>query len=161
MTTEDKTFMTTLDRIVIYVGVLLAVLLAALGLYDVKTAPQVSQVKKFLGPGPSSVQVALSYNAAQCTKANCPCQQQSAKMEGDWVVVNQGNYLNFLAPAGTTAIDVQTDPANSPFTDLPNNSGSSVSSGGAAGTVGNYYTYTVTFNHGNPCTSGTPGLVMR
>ncbi len=34
MTTEDKIFMTTLDRIVIYVGVLLAVLLAcALGLY--------------------------------------------------------------------------------------------------------------------------------
>jgi hypothetical protein len=149
--------MTTLDRVFVYLGVLVAVVLAAVGVHETRSM----QPAQFRFVAAAPITIALDYDHT-CSGTTCTCSQTAinSTMEGQLVVVHSGNYIAWInrSSAPVEGIFLQQ---TSPFYGFTNASGS-VSSGQVTGNSGDTFFYDSLSVSGKACSNAhTLGLIMR
>jgi hypothetical protein len=151
--------MTTLDRVFVYLGVLVAVVLAAVGFHEARS---VEPAHFRFKAGATTVYVSLNYDKASCAGTSCTCSQTSPStgMEGGLAVVHGGNYVGWITPSNV-AVDVEFPPQASPFSGSTSPTGSVVS-GQAFGNNGDQWYYSSVSFSGITCNNPhSLGLIMR
>jgi hypothetical protein len=140
--------MNVLDRAVLYVGVLVAVILAAVGLFTTKNNPG---VQTFAAVPP--VNITIINNAGTCSH------QIAGVAAPNFIPVSSGAIITWAAPDSTQPIEVQFSQAASPFYDFSASRGAA--SSGQAGPPGNYPYSQVTVNNVPCINAGQLGLIMH
>jgi hypothetical protein len=145
--------MNTLDRGVLYIGVPLAVLLAALSFANLKELTR----QPYHPPGAlNAVPISLDYNGGNC-------KQNGATSTVD---VPVGSYVTWTSTTVADSIDVKFPANQSPFYESvsPNVAGGTgaVQSGQAYGVKNNPYPYQSLTINNQPCNNpGQLGFIMR
>jgi hypothetical protein len=140
--------MNTIDRTVLYIGLPLAVILAALGLFRPRNQP--GEVHFAAVP---PVNITIINNAGTCSH------QIAGVAAPNFIPVSSGAIITWAAPDSTQPIEVQFSQAASPFYDFSASRGAA--SSGQAGPPGNYPYSQVTVNNVPCINAGQLGLIMH
>jgi hypothetical protein len=174
---SGKGVMSTLDRAVLYLGVLLVLIIAVWNILETKKlesqiagdvkvlTSDVNAVSALAVRAATNVNITMTYDNATCDDQNrCTCSQSAPEMAGNYVKVPAGGYVTWVPGTSTWAVDVQFLTTSSPFYRAMSPQGSVASGQFPQNDVpqGTQYPYNSVTINGKTCrNAGSLGLIMK